>query len=51
MDKSKMLLQLIKEHKKQCKKEDCGVSTFAFLELFESLKGSKATKAEIGVFF
>lgn len=49
-EKAKMLLKLIKEHKKACDKSDCGISTYLFLEEFERLKGRKATSKEIGVF-
>lgn len=44
--KAYMLLKLVKEHKKVCRNKDCGISVFYFLEIFEQLKGKKATKSE-----
>jgi hypothetical protein len=45
-----MLLQLVKEHKEQCKQEDCGINTFMFYDLFKSLLDREATEEEFKVF-
>jgi len=46
----KMLIQLIKEHKKSCNQPDCGISVSLFSKVFENIVNRKATTEEAMVF-
>ena len=45
-----MLLELIKEHKENCNKSDCGISVYVFKAIYENLIGRKVTKKEFKIF-